>query len=103
MKRSLQTAVFVACVVFSVAGAYNVMSDSAEVEKLAEEVACSTDTPAVKPPRAGTKTTECHARMTSHGRTPIAQTFEFNTTKGPTVVRCGRSLVLVGEYACTVR
>ncbi len=43
MRRALQSTFFFLCVLFSVAGAYNVMSDNADVEHLAESTACGGD------------------------------------------------------------
>jgi hypothetical protein len=92
MKRALQSAIFVICVLASAAGMYNVMSDNAEVEKLAQQVACGNDSPMT-----------CRAQKTFMERSPFAQTFEFATAKAKIAVRCTRSAVLVGDYACTVR
>jgi hypothetical protein len=92
MKRFWQSSVFFLCVAASAAGAYNVMSDNDEVEKLAKETAC------------GGKGAPCSAAKTSLSRSAIAQTFEFAMPKGKTTtVRCARAFLLVGEYACAVR
>ncbi|MFO0761065.1 MAG: hypothetical protein U0359_31595 [Byssovorax sp.] len=94
MKRWGQTLIFVLCVLFSVAAAYNVMSDNAEVEKLAVAAACS-DNPATQK--------GCDAQKTRIERTPLAQTFEIHTSRRTVEVRCTRALVFVGDYACAVR
>lgn len=92
MKRLWQSSVFLLCVFVSVAGAYNVMSDNDEVEKLAKETAC------------GGKGAPCAAAKTSMSRSAIAQTFEFAMAKGKvTTVRCTRAFFFVGEYACAAR
>ena len=108
MKRTIHSLIFVLCIVFSVAGAYNVMADNAEVEKLAKEIACGQDGKVEKTPpspkdNSRAKPVECRAQKTSMERNPIAQTFEFATTTGRVTVRCSRSLVLFGEYACARR
>ncbi len=96
MRRTFQSGVFLLCVIFSVAGAYNVMSDNAEVERLAQEVACGAG--GAKAPAAA-----CKAQKTRMERTPFAQTFDFATAKRQVTVRCARSAVLVGDYACELR
>jgi hypothetical protein len=91
MKRAVQTIIFVLCVVFSVAAVVNVLSDNAEVEALAVAAACVD------------QGTTCHPQKTRMERTPLAQSFELVTPKRTVQVRCARALVLVGDYACTVR
>lgn len=91
MKRAFQSGLFFVCVVASAAGMYNVMSDNAEVEKLAKEAACGAAQPS------------CNAQKTMMERTPIAQSFTFATGKKEVNVRCARAFVLVGDYACTPR
>ena len=92
MRRGIQSAVFLVCVLFSVAGAYNVMADNAEVESLAQAAAC------------GDGKAACRPQKTLMERTPIAQSFEFATGNGKKVsVRCARAFVLVGDYACATR
>ena len=91
MKRAAQVIVFVLCVVFSVAGFYNVVSDNTEVVKMATAVACGTEGPA------------CKGQMTRMERNPIAQSFEIVTPKKKVDVRCSRAYVLAGEYACALR
>ena len=92
MKRALQSGLFFVCVLASAAGMYNVMSDNAEVEKLAQQIACGDEGPA------------CRAQKTMMERTPIAQTFTFVTGKHKDVgVRCSRAFVLAGDYACAMR
>lgn len=88
MKRSLQSSVAILCVLVSGIGVYNVVSDNADVEHMAEGVACGGDT------------TSCRAQKTMMERTPFSQTFEFSTTKRKVGVKCTRAFVLVGDYAC---
>ncbi len=89
VKRSFQSGFFLLCVVVSVAGAYNVLSDNAEVERLAQEAACGK-----------LDKVACHPQKTRMERTPLAQTFDFVTTKQTVTVRCVRSALLVGDYGC---
>lgn len=69
----------------TVLGLLNVYGDNADVVRQAEGIACS----------------GCSPHMVQMGRSPISQTFAFQT-EGSTVVRvtCKRALVLLGEYAC---
>lgn len=90
MKRALQSGGFLLCVAASGLGIYNVMSDNADVERLAQQAACGDQTP-------------CRAQKTSVERTPIAQTFEFVTAKRKVTIRCARSFILAGDYACAER
>jgi hypothetical protein len=115
MGRAFQSLVFFLCVVCSVAGAYNVLSDNADVERLAQETACGTSAPTAAPdgsasapkPRAPVSPgagAPCHPQKTEMERTPLAQTFRFATAKKPLVtVRCARGAVLVGDYTCELR
>lgn len=91
MKRAAQLAVFVLCVVFSVAGAYNVMSDNTDVVRMATAVACDTEGAA------------CNGQVTRMERNPIAQQFEITTRKRKVDVRCTRDYVFLGEYNCALR
>ena len=91
MKRFLQIAIFLLCVLFSVAAVYNVVSDNAEVERMASAVAC------------GDQGARCSPQMTRLERTPFAQTFEYVTAKRTVGVRCSRAFVMVGEYSCALR
>jgi hypothetical protein len=93
MKRWGQTAIFLVCVLFSVSAAYNVMSDNAEVEKLAKSVACS-DNPA--------SDKGCDAQTTRMERTPLAQSFTLHTTRRTVEVRCTRALIFAGDYRCAI-
>ena len=94
-------------IVASVLGAYNVLSDNAEVEHLAQQVVCdAVNAPprlGANPPRGSAAPAVCSASKTMIERNPIAQTFEFATVKRQVRVRCMRSFVLVGDYACEVR
>jgi hypothetical protein len=91
MKRAGRSLVFLACVLFTVSAAYNVMSDNAEVAGMASGVACKDEG------------ASCHPQNTKMERTPFAQTFEFVTAKRKVEVRCQRQLVLLGDYACVLR
>jgi hypothetical protein len=96
MKRWLGNGLGILLAVASAIGVYNVVSDNTEVERLAQEAACGGG-----PGKAAQL--GCAARKTMMERTPIAQTFEFDTTKKHVTVRCSRSFLLVGEYACELR
>jgi len=92
VKRAFQSGFFFLCVLFTAAGAFNVLSDNAEVEHLAQEVACGGG------PKMNVK--GGNPQKTRMERTPIAQTFDFVTSKRTVTVRCTRSALLVGEYGC---
>jgi hypothetical protein len=91
MKRAAQTLLFLLCLVFSVSAAVNVLGDNADVEAMANAVACDGQGAA------------CHPQATRIERTPLAQTFDLATAKRTVTVRCARSLVLVGRYTCAAR
>lgn len=91
MKRAAQVIVFLVCVLGSVAGLYNVLSDNTEVVRMATAVACGNEGP------------KCNGQMTRMEKNPIAQSFEIVTAKKKVDVRCTRSLYLVGEYSCELR
>jgi hypothetical protein len=88
MRKYGRSFITIACVLFTVAAAYNVMADEPEVKELAERVAC------------GEQGAACNAQMSSLERTPFARTFGFVTPKRTVTVRCMRALVMVGAYAC---
>ncbi len=102
MKRFLQLAIFGFCVAFSVSAAYNVLSDNAEVERMAALVACGEDG-AASSGEQRRASEGCRAQMTRLERTPFGQTFEFATAKRSAGVRCEREFVLAGEYTCKLR
>jgi hypothetical protein len=77
------------CIAGSIAAIYNVVSDNADVQALAEKSAC------------GAAAGACRAQMTHLERTPFAQSFEFATNKGQVSVRCARAAVLVGDFSCS--
>jgi hypothetical protein len=87
----MQSAVALLCVVVSGLGVYNVVSDNADVEHMAEGVACG-----------GGDLAACKAQKTMMERTPFSQTFVFVTTKRTVSVRCARAFLLVGDYACAL-
>jgi hypothetical protein len=96
MKRWLRSGAGVLLMVASAVGVYNVVSDNAEVERLAEATACGGGEG--KTPQAG-----CVAKKTMMERNAIAQTFEFSTGKRQVSVRCARAAIFLGAYACEVR
>ena len=87
MRSYLRPAVFVICVVLSVASIANVYSDNADVEALARKVACEPET-------------TCAGTVTFMSRTPFSQTFELAIKKSSVRVTCTRSAYLFGDYAC---
>jgi hypothetical protein len=87
MRRAASWTFFLVCIVISVGGLINVVGDNSEVERLAAEVACGT--------------TPCKAEWRRVQRNPLAQTFDMATPKGTVTVRCARSWIVFGEYACT--
>ncbi len=91
MRRASKLLFFLACVAFSVGAAINVFTDNADVERMAARIAC------------GDLGSECKTTTTRMERTPFAQTFELVTSKRKVDVRCTRSLVLFGDYACALR
>lgn len=91
LKSFLKLLIFVGCVVFSVGGLYNVLSDNIEVVRMATAVACAGEGP------------KCDGQMTRMERNPIAQSFEIVTPKKKVDVRCTRQFYLVGEYSCVLR
>jgi hypothetical protein len=91
MKRAGQFLIFFLCVAFSVAAVVNVMSDNAEVERMAAAVACGEQGP------------NCRAQMSRLERTPFGQTFEMITAKRTVDVVCRRAYVMAGDYACKLR
>lgn len=105
MKRAARVLVFVLCVGFTIASIINVFADNSEVEKLAKEVACEAGAPAKPEKPAGNKPAAaapglCNLSMTKMARTPFSQSFEYSGGGKTRRIRCVRSLILVGEYAC---
>ena len=119
MRRMFQSGLSLLFVLVSVGGAYNVLSDNADVERLAQEVACGGNAPrphdtaadggAPRPSARGAASPSapdpqgCRAQKTRMERTPLAQTFDFATPGHPITVRCSRSAILVGDYSCELR
>ena len=90
MRRHASVALFVVCIVLSIAGLINVFADNIEVIHMANEVAC------------GDQGKDCNAKMTRMERTPISQTFEIVTPKRTVDVRCRRLLFFFGPYSCAL-
>jgi hypothetical protein len=90
VRRYISAAVFLVCVVLSVAGMINVFADNADVIRMANEVAC------------GDQGATCRAQMTRMERTPFSQTFEIVTPKRTVDVRCRRGAIFFGGYACAL-
>jgi hypothetical protein len=101
VNPTLRRIVTFLCIAGSIAAAYNVLADNGDVEKMAEGIACAEPVASAKPASAAPGA--CKPQMTRMDRSPFAQTFEFATSKGTVGVRCARSAVLVGDYACSLR
>jgi hypothetical protein len=89
VKKAASVLFLLLCIAVSVAGAYNVFSDNADVRAQAEELAC-------KEKKCGGKA----AALTRLERSPFAQSFTFATPNGDISVRCVRSAIFVGAYGC---
>ncbi len=95
-KRIIRPIISVTLVVLTVLGLNNVYSDNSELRKLAEQTACGSE--------------PCATHLLEMQRSPIAQSFRFQTGKnegeamtGERSVRCQREFVFLGEYACAVQ
>jgi hypothetical protein len=89
-SRIVRPIVFVICIGATALGLNNVFGDNREVVSQAEKVACGD--------KQG-----CIARMTRGSRSPIGQSFSFQTdVKKQEVVDvdCRRSAYLLGEWSC---
>jgi hypothetical protein len=91
VKRLFQATFALLCVVLSIGGLRNVLSDNTDEIRAANEVAC------------GDQGKDCRAQMTRMERNPIAQTFGITTPKRTVDVRCMRSLWFFGTYRCELR
>jgi hypothetical protein len=87
MARYGRLALTVACIVLSVAALSNVFVANDEVLAQAKEVGCGREP----------------CSLGSMERTPFAQTFELRTKAATVTVRCARSAVFFGAYACGKR
>ena len=79
-------------------GLYNVYSDNDELKLLAERTACGGR--------------ECSSKITRESRSPLSQSFTFQTElvekgksrrRASVDVECKRALYLLGEYACVAQ
>jgi len=79
-------------------GLYNVYSDNTELKRLAEQTACGAR--------------ECSAKVTRESRSPLSQSFTFQTElvekgksgrRASVDVECKRSLILLGSYTCAAQ
>jgi hypothetical protein len=84
-RSYLRSFIVLSVVVASVLGLVNVLGDNADVVAKAKEIAC---------PRPA-------CSMTRMERNPFAQTFEFQSTLGTVGVKCVRSSIFFGDYACS--
>ena len=89
-SRIVRPLVAILCIGVTALGLINVYGDNTEVLAQAERLACE-----------GRQ--QCTGRMTRMSRTPIGQSFTFQTdVKPPTLVEvdCNRSAYLFGEWSC---
>jgi hypothetical protein len=84
-RSYLRSFFILSLVVVSVAGMVNVFSDNADTVAKAKELGCPHPV----------------CTLTRMERTPFAQTFEFQSTAGTVGVKCVRSSIFFGEYACS--
>jgi hypothetical protein len=85
MHPAVRPAVSVLLISLSVLGLMNVYGDNSDVEAMARETACP----------------GCESSLTRLERTPISQTFHFQTDKaGLVVVECQRAGIFLGSFAC---
>ncbi len=103
MKKAGQWLVLLLCVGFSVAAVINVFSDNTQVEQMAKAAGCEgvNQKPIPKTAPPGTKPSDCGMTITHMSRTPFGQSFEMQGSGVTRHIRCTRSLILFGEYACT--
>jgi hypothetical protein len=92
-RNLLRPIVFVLCIGVTIAGLINVYADNSDVVAKAQTIACGSS--------------DCAITMTSMGRTPISQSFTFQTrlttsqqAASVVAVECQRQYVLVGDYEC---
>jgi hypothetical protein len=74
-----------------IAGIVNVYADAGPIERMARARVCDRHGP------------PCRERLGRVLRTPFFHELEFTDGGRNVAVRCSRSFVLVGDYACKVR
>ena len=74
-----------------IAGGVNVYADAGPIERMARARVCERHAP------------PCKERLGRVLRTPFFHDLEFTDGGKPVTVRCSRSAVFVGDYACAVR
>ena len=74
-----------------IAGVVNVYADAGPIERMARARVCERHGPA------------CKERLGKVLRTPFFHDYDFTVAGKPTTVRCKRSFIFVGDYACAVR
>ena len=85
MKQVLRSAFSLLLIVLSVLGLINVYSDNTEVVALGARSACDA----------------CDATLVQSGRSPVSQSFTFQTGPGKLVlVECKREFYFFGGYTC---
>ena len=74
-----------------IAGVVNVYADAGPIERMARARVCERHAP------------PCKERLGRVLRTPFFHDLEFTDGGKPVTVRCSRSAIFVGDYACAVR
>jgi hypothetical protein len=74
-----------------IAGVVNVYADAGPIERMARARVCERHSP------------PCRERLGRVMRTPFFHEMEFTDGGKPVTVRCSRSAVLVGDYACALK
>jgi hypothetical protein len=74
-----------------IAGVTNVYADAGPIERLARARVCERHAP------------PCRERLGRVLRTPFFHDMDFTDGGRSVTVRCSRSLIFVGDYACAVR
>jgi hypothetical protein len=74
-----------------IAGLVNVYADAGPIERMARARVCE---------RHGAP---CHERLGRVMRTPFFHELEFHDGGKPVTVRCRRSFIFVGDYACALK
>jgi hypothetical protein len=91
MKINLPRIISMLIVAMVIAGLVNVYADAGPIERMARARACERHGP------------PCKERLGSVLRTPFFHDLNFTVGGKPVTVRCRRSFILVGDYACAVR
>jgi hypothetical protein len=91
MKINIPRLISFLIIAIVIAGLVNVYADAGPIERMARARACERHTP------------PCKERLGSVLRTPFFHDLNFTVAGKAVTVRCKRSFVFVGDYACAVR